>query len=126
LSVDGVEESLEAVGDSEEGTQLPAPSHLAEVGVASDNLQTEEETGEHRHVADTVVGLEDSLEVFSVLEAHVAGEEVSETGVVTVCVELFEAIVGGLQSLEPGSTGVDLHTAEVAHSTCFVQDHICL
>ena len=117
LSVNGVEHSLETVTHSKERAQFPSPCHLGKVSMSSDSLKTKEEASEHGEARCTAVCLVKSCKIFTISNIHVRGEKESQAVGIGVLIVPFEAIILSEHTLEPGSTGDLVYTAEVAHST---------
>lgn len=109
-----LERALVAEGGSEEREQAPADGHLLEALHAEDGFSAEPEAREPGEVVVPGHAVVQAVELDSVFDGDVVGEQVHLLAAVAEEVEVLEAVILDVVLLEPGAAGDLGNSAEVS------------
>lgn len=104
LSVEGSEDGLVDEGGSEDGEQLVADGHALEAGDSEDSLDSEPGASEPCELSVSLQAIVESLQLFSVFDWDVVGQEVAGDALIAESVEVLEPIFFDVALLEPGTS----------------------
>ena len=105
------------LSNTDDGSKSPTDSELSQLGSSENGLNTEPETSGLGEMMSSTVGFIKSVEVSSVLVAHVVGQQELCAARGGERVELFETVVFNSFPLGPGSPVNNVDTIEVVHDT---------
>lgn len=104
LGVEGSEDGLVDEGGSEDGEQLVADGHAFEAGDSEDSLDSEPGASEPSELSVSLQAIVESLQLFSVFDWDVVGQEVGGGALVAESVEVLEPVFFDVALLEPGTS----------------------